>query len=357
MTLATAPQWRGPNLHHARLVCAGLVAVYHAFLLTGQLGQSGVAMGLLSLGAELGVEGFFVISGMLVLASFQRATSLADYAAKRARRLLPAYLTVVVACAFMAVVMAPEARADLGGVFSYLGWNLIFANFMAPEIPGLFSSHPISAVNGSLWTIKIEIGFYLLLPVLMAIGARSRLHFVLYAMWLGAIVYVFALSDAVAQSLPIAAELPTQLAHQLPAYLGFFAAGMAVWHWREGLRRRVPTLMIAGAVMLVLSFFETIPFFRPLAMGALIAAIALARRQSDNPFIRGDISYGLYLVHFPVVQLIVASPLGLSVWSAIAGLAVSLGLAILLWHVVEKPALRPNSAYRRVIEKEGKTHV
>ena len=50
--------------------------------------------------------------------------------------------------------------------WKYLFWNCIFLNFMHPSLPGCFDGK-FAAVNGALWTIKIEIAFYVVLPILI----------------------------------------------------------------------------------------------------------------------------------------------------------------------------------------------
>ena len=106
---------------------------------------------------------------------------------------------------------------------------------------------------------------------------------------------------------------------------------------------------LAGAVLLAFSML--LPLAEPLrALGlgsvAIWAAIGLPRLFDAAKF--GDLSYGLYIVHFPIIQTVVA--LGVFTASAALGLAVSafaaLAAALLLWWLVERPALRTDSAYR-----------
>src|SRR5690349_23148622 len=89
------------NFNLVRLILAVMVVAYHIVVLSGGVSAAGVPE--LSLAAQLGVQGFFVVSGFLVWESFARSPSLRVYAEKRARRLLPAYVTVVVLCAIGAL--------------------------------------------------------------------------------------------------------------------------------------------------------------------------------------------------------------------------------------------------------------
>jgi peptidoglycan/LPS O-acetylase OafA/YrhL len=175
------------NFNALRLIFALMVAAYHVVVLPWQ-GSGTPGENALAMMAEIGVQGFFVLSGYLVYASLERSSSLALYAEKRVRRLYPGYATVVVTCALAALVLSPEARANLGAVAAYLGWNLIFLNFMAPDLPGVFEANRFSEVNGALWTLKIEVLFYLILPLLaLLLRAAGRLRWlVLVLLYAGA---------------------------------------------------------------------------------------------------------------------------------------------------------------------------
>lgn len=58
----------------------------------------------------------------------------------------------------------------------YLLSNLAFSNFMQPTLPGVFEGNHIDVVNGSLWTIKIELMCYIALPLLLFLCRKSRLN-------------------------------------------------------------------------------------------------------------------------------------------------------------------------------------
>lgn len=94
---------------------------------------------------------------------------------------------------------------------------------------------------------------------------------------------------------------------------------------------------------------------RPAALAALVAGVAFLPGPHLNAARWGDVSYGVYIVHFPVLQALVAfgvfASLGAGAAMALAFVLV-FGLSYGLWWLIEKPALRPDSHYRRASETE-----
>lgn len=335
------------NFNLLRLVLAAAVAVYHAALLSGVPGWR-PAVAPLSLGAELGVQGFFVLSGFLVYGSLERSRTLARYAEKRARRLYPAYAVVVLICAVAALAASPASRADPGAVAAYAGWNLVFLNFVAPTLPGLFEANVVGEVNGALWTLKIEVMFYIALPVLAwLLRAAGKWRWVLVGLiYAAAEGFRFALEHAGGHSPGLIAAL----SRQLPGQMGFFITGVAFAMVKGPVRW--PLVAPLGAVLFAASLAS--PLGEPLrAAGWGILAIGFAAglpRLVDAARF-GDLSYGVYIIHFPILQAIAAAGLfarSPALGAATAALACLAG-ALLLWRLVERPALRRDSAYRKPV--------
>lgn len=334
------------NFNALRLAFALLVVIYHLVVLPG-LPEWKPAEGVLSVGAEIGVQGFFVLSGYLVYGSLVRSGSIALYAEKRARRLFPAYATVVIGCVIAALLLAPEARSDLEGVFHYFVANITFANFLQPNLPGVFEANRFSDVNGALWTLKIEVLFYILLPALAWLLHRFRKR-----QWiLIALIYVAAEAwriwfeqAARANTLP----LWTELSRQLPGQMSFFITGIA-FALADLRSRDLNRLAVVGAVLLALSLAT--PFaeaLRAAGLGAVSIWIAKGAPRLPDAAREGDLSYGLYILHFPIIQTLVA--LGLfkePLLGMVVAAITTLAGALVLWRYVERPALRGDSAYRK----------
>ena len=333
------------NFNLLRLLFALMVVVYHVIALSNVQSWQGAEQ-VTSLLAELGVQGFFVLSGYLVFASLQRSRSVGLYAQKRARRLLPGYVAIVLVCVAGALAFSPAAREDLAAVARYLGWNLVFLNFMEPNLPGVFEVNRFSEINGALWTLKIEVMFYLTLPLLayllkLAGGLRWALFVFIY-------VAAEAWRAVLLQLGQTDGGMMLELARQLPGQMSFFIVGIALAAWRDDINWRSP-LAPLGIVLFALSIAVPAAIaLRAMGLGITSIWIAVVVPRLLDPARFGDLSYGVYIVHFPVIQ--VAVTLGLfavSPWmGAAAAVAAALVGAILLWWLIERPALRADSVYR-----------
>jgi peptidoglycan/LPS O-acetylase OafA/YrhL/O-antigen ligase len=336
---AAAPHARN-NFNLLRLLFALLVVGYHAIVLPGVAGWEQAEVWT-SIGAEIGVQGFFILSGYLVWASLERSGSLGLYAEKRARRLLPAYITVVLACAIAAAVLVPAVRDNLLALASYVGWNLSFLNFMAPGLPGVFEGNRFTEINGALWTLKIEVMFYLILPILAWVLrlAGSRRWIVIAAIYIAA--------EAWRYLLPLQGGAMIEVARQLPGQMSFFITGIALCAWRKELNWRSALAPFGIALLAVSLAFPQAAPLRAVGLGIVAVWLAVGIPRLFDAARFGDLSYGLYIVHFPILQCVIAAGLFATpvVGFSVAGGA-SVAAALLLWWLVERPALRRDSAYR-----------
>src|SRR5581483_10427826 len=163
----TAARLRDNNFDALRLIFASLVVFFHIAVLSAVSSLDWMPR---YMSATFAVQAFFVVSGFLVTMSCENSSSLGSYAIKRFRRIAPAYVTVVVGAAILLSFMsALPARQYFSHPdwWRYVGYNLLLSNFNAPDLPGVFQSNPQAAVNGSLWTIKVEVGFYLVVPIMV----------------------------------------------------------------------------------------------------------------------------------------------------------------------------------------------
>jgi len=339
---------RENNFDLLRLVFATSVLLSHCHVLS-QADDLRVVSQLFS--ATLAVKGFFVISGYLVMMSWENSAGIRDYAEKRLRRIYPAYAAVVLACAAVGAILTalPLSEYAGAGLWRYLAANLVFLNFLAPSLPGVFEGQAFNEVNGALWTLKIEVMYYAFVPMLAWMLGRFGRWRVIASLYALAVVYSVVMGELHART---GTEFWLQLQRQLPGQLGYFLAGVALYFLRDRLRGRwgVPAALAVaafGAMQLVASPYLAVAL-EPLALGVLVIAAATGLPHLGRFARYGDFSYGIYIIHFPVVQAMVAAGMFAdSPWTALlVSLAVVALLSALSWHWVEQPCLRKSSHFR-----------
>ena len=339
---------RANNFDLIRFALAGIVVLFHAHVLSR---SSSLAFLSEFLSPDIAVKGFFVVSGYLIFRSWDGSKGFGDYAWKRARRIYPAYATVVLACALLGVLgtTLPLSRYFSVHWLKYVGANLIFANFLEPTLPGLFTGNPEAAVNGALWTLKIEVSFYAVVPLLAWLVHRYGAAAVTTAVYVASVGYsVGMLHLAATMERPIF----WLLAHQLPGELCFFMSGALLYYKENAVRRWLLPGAVVSVALLALGGPVIDVLFRPILLAVAVIYFAIGVPYLGNFGRFGDFSYGIYILHFPLLQSLVAigwfrqAPFATLLGACAAVLAV----AFVSWHVVERPFLLRSSHYVRVAE-------
>lgn len=344
--------WRINNFDLVRLFAALQVAITHAFVIMQVPGFfARIVQSVLSLFP--GVPIFFVVSGFLISKSYEHSDSLRNYFRNRCLRIYPGLWV----CLVVTVGVLLIAGITVLGTISTRHWLLwwaaqmtVFQNYSPglqwPPSPG--GPGP----NASLWTIPIELEFYVLLPAIYAVlRLRKRRGNI-------SLLALFAASAALDLGLVYADkgfhnQMPYKyLGVTVAPFLWMFLVGvLAQRNWntlRSVLAGRAHwwllgyLLLCAVAIRLrigVGSNAITPIFLLPLA-GLVISGATSAPWLADQVLRHQDISYGTYIYHALVINLMVRFGFVGSAFSALTAIAVSLVLAALSWGLVEKPFLR-----------------
>jgi peptidoglycan/LPS O-acetylase OafA/YrhL len=144
----SAPAPRTPNnLGALRLLLAALVILSHSSeLVDGDRSREILTrvFGTLSFG-ELGVDGFFLISGYLITKSYQTSHSAGGFLLRRILRIYPGFVVSYVLCVF---ALGPF----VGGPISHVSALRVVAEALSlhgPQVPGVFPETPYAVLNGS----------------------------------------------------------------------------------------------------------------------------------------------------------------------------------------------------------------
>lgn len=332
------------NLDIIRLVLASIVMVVHSYALSGVQSLKFVTR---FLSSDIAVQGFFIISGFLIFRSYENTQNLKLYLENRARRIYPAYFFVVTCGAFFLYFASTLKKNywSLAWLKYYLA-NITFLNFFERDLPGVFGSNPLSLVNGSLWTIKIEVMFYLSVPLIVLAILRLNKQIVLLSLFVFSVGYVHILKHLA--SVSSSPYLYEKLVRQLPGQLSYFIIGGAIYYFLpQFLKYRYSLLFFAG-IAYSLESFEGIDCVRSIWLGILIFVVAFGP-YLGNTCRFGDISYGVYLINFPIIQLLVmARYFEFHPFLSLVGTcAIVYLLSFLMWHLIEKRWLLTSSHYRK----------
>ncbi|MBD5330130.1 MAG: acyltransferase [Bacteroides sp.] len=285
------------------------------------------------------VGGFFALSGFLMYASYHRRPDMKGYVKARARRLLPAYCLIVVLAAF---ALASLSTLSLGeyftsrGFWKYLFANITFMNFLEPTLPGVFGNCVIPAVNGSLWTMKVEWALYLSVPLffflLRRFGGRPVIWFsgivvfaICYRLFF---TYLYSLTEN---------GLYQILGRQFLGQMSYFYIGALCYHLLPTFIRYKWYLLIVVVLLFSLSLF--LPDFhyaiivQPFAVSIAAIWFSIIGKWGTWEGKHDNISYNIYLCHFPVIQSYVTLSQGYNITSCIAFLTccvATIGLAYIL---------------------------
>ncbi len=319
-------------------------------------------------GGVISVNVFFVLSGflitMLLMKEWVRSGTirLRAFWARRARRLLPALFVLLGAIGLYLVFFAPDGtqtavRGDgLATLFYFSNWHEIFTD------QSYFTQ--VSAASPLLhtWTLAIEEQFYVVWPILviaiLKLTRSTRFLFVVAVLGVLASAVEMALlfhlhpatdpsrlyygTDTRAQDILTGAALGIVLFKRSPATSARGRVGFSLVAVVAALVFVLEWLRINGSANLTYrgGFLVADLMVALVICGVTLAPTGLpARVLSFRPLtFVGQISYGLYLWHWPVFLVINHARTGLDNWSLfLLRLAITFVIAVLSWYLVETP--------------------
>ena len=319
------------NLTLVRLILAVIVVFVHFYYLL-DLNSWLIENSLIS--SRFAVEAFFVISGYLIFMSYDNSKDFSEYMSKRLYRIYPAYLVVILSCSFLLFFLSTKSFSEYFSfeLLKYFISNLLMLNFLEPTLPGVFLENKSPAVNGALWTLKIELIFYLCVPLIVFLIKKYGFLKVFCSLYLISEMYIFLMGLLIERNGNFSALL-----HQFPAQLRFFMFGSLFYYYGDKLFESRNALFILGLSASLINLLYDFDILRPLSSGLLMMVLSLYL-----PFYKidkyGDYSYGIYIFHFPLIQIFIELELlnkfGLFYFS-ISFIIILIAIAYLSWHYVE----------------------
>lgn len=304
-------------------------------------------------GGFIGVDVFLVISGFLIVSILLHKKKQPDYEItsvlkyfyiSRLKRIAPAYFSMLVLVSLAAAVFfIPQDLAVYKNGLKQAIWfssNHYFSGFGDYFAP---ANHEQPLLH--TWSLAVEIQFYLLAPLLVLLLPIKRLKWVFAGLLLG----LTAVAEYRLRILGIQQATYYSLYARLPE---FFVGGLVALYINTGGGRRhswysslgIVLVLIAAVIQPQLGPFPGVPALLPVAGAALILlspAQGLAGQLlTSKPTVwLGELSYSLYLWHWPVLALLryCTGSQVLDMPSSLLFLALTLSLAALSFYWIEIP--------------------
>lgn len=291
---------------------------------------------------------FFVISGFLIFMSYDRTPSLKSYVAKRIRRIYPAYLVLILICAIFGCLVStfPLDQYFSTKLLRYLAANLTFLTFLCPSLPGVFASNIAGpVVNGALWTLKVEVAFYVAVPLIVSCFRWLPRHIVLPTLYIASTIYRFYFQQRGDEA----------LANQLPGQLAFFIAGAIVYVYLGWFMKHFWYVAVVAGALLYVEGMAQVSVLYPLCLAVITLFLAFSVPVLHRFAPKWDLSYGIYIWHFPILQLVYSRYVFMSnpVWGAFVSAAFTLLVGCLSWTTIERRMLRNRRRRPIITVKKG----
>ncbi|MBE0036295.1 acyltransferase family protein, partial [Citrobacter portucalensis] len=313
----------------ARHIAALMVLFSHQHALSG-MHEPGIE-GFETLGG-LSVIVFFSISGFLIATSAMRSSDFISFMAKRVRRIFPA----LIACALVVNVF-------FGHIFNpqFTSFELLSSAVKTISLNGYSQSASSTdfihsqLINGSLWTLPLEVACYLLVGIVLATGKNTNLFILILIATL--FLSVYTLSYGVQLSV---LSIPFMLFSTRA--LAFFIGCVMAMHVKKWNTTKIKLFLVSFLAIYSYSN-QGSPINFIISCFVLCSVLTIIICTSINDKIisgRFDYSYGIYIYAFPVQQVVI-NKLQLPFYQGlILSAVIVIALAAASWHLVEKRFLR-----------------
>ncbi len=343
MKLSIYSNGRDNNFNLIRIIAALAVLVTHSFAIVLGSGEAepfrktiNMTMG------SIAVDLFFIASGFLVSASIINRKSIIEFFWARFLRIFPGLVMMLLITVFgIGTYFTTLSTADYlthPKTYYYLVKGMTLIRDVVYTLPGVFEFTPIKqVVNGSLWSLPVEIKMYILLAILWLCVRFFKPHHlkffktIIISGWLGSASlllwkHFYLTSDTT----------------HLHLFFMFFT-GASFFVLKERISLTTNGFFICMATLVASIFISQHAFFVTYCLTLAYILFYIAYKPAGN--IRqynrlGDYSYGVYIYAYPVQQSIATLMPNITITGMIIiSIMITILLATLSWHFIEHPSL------------------
>jgi peptidoglycan/LPS O-acetylase OafA/YrhL len=300
-----------------------------------------------------GVPIFFFISGFLIYQSYCNIeiNRLRVFFTNRFLRLFPALYVCFVATV-VTIYFSGYTFGSSISLQSYAIWVFSQLTFFQFYNPSFLRGYGVGAINGSLWTISVELQFYVLTPLIYLLLKRFRMAALLL------LVVFILVNTGNAYLNPKETVLQKLLDRSFAPWISMFLLGAYI-STNKSLQERIIrikavyllTLYVPAhhlATWLNLETGNSINAVSFLILSCLVLKAAYSRPNLSAAILgKNDISYGVYIYHMPIINYMLYKQFTGPAYMVAVVLLLTLTAAIISWNLIERPALRMKKAALR----------
>lgn len=293
-----------------------------------------------------GVIVFFTISGFLITSSLQRNINIKKYFINRTLRIFPALFF----CIFITILLFLFFGViNFNNLFesTFLEWLFAQMTFFQFYSPDVLKSWGVGHPNGALWTITVELQFYILLPVALLLFKKISINFkiliiIVFSLLLN--LYTSTIRDVDFD------EIYFKLFHvTVFPYLHFFLIGSLIFlNWQKVKNIFINKVFYWLVFYIAFNFlFDTSPSYWPInveiisniILSFLTISMAYSLSILNNVLKGEDISYGVYIFHMLIINSFVELGIIGSFYHLLLVIIILILVSLFSWFVIEKKSL------------------
>lgn len=290
-----------------------------------------------------GVPAFFFVSGFLIYASFDENPNPSSFFKNRFLRLFPGLVFVTLGGLGVVVYSHLLSGSFDKNVDTYLLWFASQITLGQAWNPDEFRDVGLGVINGALWTITVEILFYVGVPLIYWFESKFK-HLVVVMFIMSFLLYSFG--ETMLKPVNLGSKNIFDYLSLTPVVWGWmFLLGTIVYKNLTHIEKYFKYLYAGFPVLISIIYFEldSSIFFSSsgnrlglIYFSALCALILIFAFRTPVVNLKHDISYGLYVWHMVVINLLIV----IGTRSLIVMMVLTILTSILSWLVVERPMLK-----------------
>ncbi len=283
-----------------------------------------------------GVPIFFVISGFLISASLEKSKSLKQYFLNRFLRIYPA-LWISIIVAIIAMLLFYDVNV---GFVNITKWIMAQATILQFYHNDVFDSYGMGNLNGALWTLSIELQFYILLALVYTFF-NNKINKVFKILFIVSFVITICYKYLGLNNLYYMKLIGVSL---LP-YLHIFLIGVFLQRNFNFVQKYLSGKFIFWGwiyILFYLLFSDTkyYSLFYIVPMSLFIISFSYSITNLSYMLLKNnDISYGVYIYHLIIINIFITIDFVGEIYHFVIALALVFFIAYLSWNFIEKPAL------------------